>query len=421
MAVPVGLGIRVPDVAETLDRAETWKANRLAQLVQQRAMQDRERFGGLVQQHGGALFGGDPTARRTALEALVRGGGVEALPLATNFLHLDMQRETPLSPQEVAALGLPRGSVVFRTGAGGYRVAHTSPTYAPDREMVAVLDDNGNAVFVPRAQAAGRRPAPGFAGSSSVPASVQEWLYFQRLTPDQQRAYLLMKRAHPYINLGDVMAQPDPLAPGQVQGQLPVGLPPQRLVEGGTETLLPAAPGQPSRTPAGEGMERPEPRARDLPLTAEERAKAAQAATTATQTLRVIDGIVNHPALSAATGPLAWTQAIPGSPMYDFGTRVAQLQGRAFLQAFETLKGGGQITEVEGRKATDAIARLQSGMSPADVRAALGELREVVLTAQRRAALRARGQREAPPEPEPDVPSETPRVRRYNPQTGQLE
>jgi len=30
------------------------------------------------------------------------------------------------------------------------------------------------------------------------------------------------------------------------------------------------------------------------------------------------------------------------------------------LQAYETLKGGGHITEVEGKKATDAIARMDA-------------------------------------------------------------
>lgn len=176
MVTPVGLGVRVPDIAETLDRAEQWKANRLAQLVQQRAIQDRERFGGLVQQHGGALFGGDPAARRTALEALVRGGGVEALPLATNFLQMDMQRETPLSPQEVAALGLPRGAVVFRTGAGGYRVAHTPPQAGPESFGAPVPLQNPRTGQVELVQVGNRgtvRPVEGY-GPPPQPADVRD-------------------------------------------------------------------------------------------------------------------------------------------------------------------------------------------------------------------------------------------------------
>lgn len=390
MVVPVGLGIRVPDVAETLDRAEAWRANRLAQLVNQRALAQREALGTALAQHGGALFSGDPTRQMTALEALVRGGGPEALPIAMPFWQAARQP----NPTRERNVGAQVVTEEFDPATRTWRAIGTAPRWQPQMGGAGGMD----------------------------PATVREWQFFNSLSPEDQRRYLLLKRAQTALDLGDQRVIVDPANPAAAPlAAFPRGLPPQRVVDGGTETVLPSVPGAETRPPEGQTSGQMEPRVRDLPLTAEERAKAAQAATTATQTLRVIDGIVNHPALSAATGPLAWTQAIPGSPMYDFGTRVAQLQGRAFLQAFETLKGGGQITEVEGRKATDAIARLQSGMSPADVRAALGELREVVLTAQRRAALRARGQREAPPEPEPDVPSETPRVRRYNPQTGQLE
>lgn len=91
-----------------------------------------------------------------------------------------------------------------------------------------------------------------------------------------------------------------------------------------------------------------------------------------------IDGILNDPALDSATGILSFTQAIPGSPMYRVGTRIKQLDGQAFLQAFEGLKGGGQITEIEGQKATQALGRLDSAQSPADYRAALTEMRSIL-------------------------------------------
>lgn len=97
-----------------------------------------------------------------------------------------------------------------------------------------------------------------------------------------------------------------------------------------------------------------------------------------------ITNILNDPALENATGMLEWTQAIPGTPMYRFGTRVKQLQGQAFLQAFEALKGGGQITEVEGQKATEAIGRLDSGQSAEDYRDALSDLKEILIDAMER-------------------------------------
>lgn len=115
---------------------------------------------------------------------------------------------------------------------------------------------------------------------------------------------------------------------------------------------------------------------------------ASGAAETATRSLGQIDAVLGHPALETATGITAFTGAIPGSPMMDFRNRVDQLTGRAFLHAFEILKGGGQITEVEGRKATDAIARLSRSVSASDFRTALGELREVISSARDRAGAR---------------------------------
>jgi hypothetical protein len=88
-----------------------------------------------------------------------------------------------------------------------------------------------------------------------------------------------------------------------------------------------------------------------------------------------IDGILNDPALDFATGFLEWTQNIPGTASKRFGARVKQLDGQAFLQAFESLKGGGHITEIEGQKATQAIGRLDASQSPEDYRNALMELK----------------------------------------------
>lgn len=97
-----------------------------------------------------------------------------------------------------------------------------------------------------------------------------------------------------------------------------------------------------------------------------------------------IDGILNDPALNRATGALSVLQSVPGTEMYRFGTRVRQLQGQAFLQAFESLKGAGQITEIEGQKATEAIGRLDSAQAPDDYRQALQELRGVLVDAMER-------------------------------------
>jgi hypothetical protein len=62
-----------------------------------------------------------------------------------------------------------------------------------------------------------------------------------------------------------------------------------------------------------------------------------------------------------------------------------KIKGGAFLAAFESLKGGGQITELEGIKAEQAQARLLETQSPEAFRDALAELRFYADIARRRA------------------------------------
>jgi hypothetical protein len=69
----------------------------------------------------------------------------------------------------------------------------------------------------------------------------------------------------------------------------------------------------------------------------------------------------------------------------DLVVKIDQLKGKAFLQAFETLKGGGQITEREGLAATKAIARLERQQSPEAYKESLMALRSVVERVRKRA------------------------------------
>lgn len=130
--------------------------------------------------------------------------------------------------------------------------------------------------------------------------------------------------------------------------------------------------------------------------------------------LSSIDGTLNHPGFEWGTGKSSWTTYVPGTPAYDFGKRVEQLQGQAFLQAFESLKGGGAISEMEGKKAQAAIARLDNSQTEEGFRDALGELRGIVTAARERAIAQGGGAQSAtaPPQPTPGEP----RVLRFDAQ-----
>jgi len=83
-----------------------------------------------------------------------------------------------------------------------------------------------------------------------------------------------------------------------------------------------------------------------------------------------VESLMSHPGLpgivgmpSATLSSLAYKifdKTIPATDEADFNARLEQLGGQQFLQAFESLKGGGAISEVEGKKATVAISRLMN-------------------------------------------------------------
>ena len=102
--------------------------------------------------------------------------------------------------------------------------------------------------------------------------------------------------------------------------------------------------------------------------------------------LDVVDKALNHPGLDASVGTIQGRLPAVTNDQADFQALLAQIQGTVFLQAFESLKGGGQITQIEGEKAENAMARLNRVQSEAGFREALRELRDVIQTARDRLA-----------------------------------
>lgn len=138
----------------------------------------------------------------------------------------------------------------------------------------------------------------------------------------------------------------------------------------------------------------------------------------ADQSIGLIDTMLEHPGLSAATGlssRLDPRNYIAGTDATNFNVMRKQLEGKAFLEAFQSLKGGGAITEVEGQKATEAIARLSTSQSEQAYREALTELRGILQQGKARAQNIAGSGTNQPPS--------TGGVRRmrFNPSTGDFE
>jgi hypothetical protein len=70
--------------------------------------------------------------------------------------------------------------------------------------------------------------------------------------------------------------------------------------------------------------------------------------------------LVNHPGFSVSVGASAQPgfQFVPGSDKASFYALFEQVQGKAFQQAVETLRGTGAISDYEAKSATAAITRM---------------------------------------------------------------
>lgn len=100
--------------------------------------------------------------------------------------------------------------------------------------------------------------------------------------------------------------------------------------------------------------------------------------TSAETALAQIAAVRDDPSLGVVTGSFQGNLGekffMGSQPATDLLVKIKQLNGVAFLQAFESLKGGGAITQIEGQQAKDAIARLDRAQSMETYQASLDEL-----------------------------------------------
>lgn len=104
------------------------------------------------------------------------------------------------------------------------------------------------------------------------------------------------------------------------------------------------------------------------------------AVTDAEQTVKKIDELLKAPGLDSIVGPIDQFRGSVtlGDQGRDALARFNQLKGTAFLSAYAQLRGGGAITEIEGKKAEDAMARMDRAQGETDFKRALEDFRDVV-------------------------------------------
>ena len=100
-----------------------------------------------------------------------------------------------------------------------------------------------------------------------------------------------------------------------------------------------------------------------------------------------IDNILNmsdeelKPVTGLAGGYKQWfaKTGLLGERSNTIVNQIEQIKGKTFLEAFKTLKGGGQITEVEGKKATEAMIAFNDATTGPELKLAVLKLRESVV------------------------------------------
>ena len=156
--------------------------------------------------------------------------------------------------------------------------------------------------------------------------------------------------------------------------------------------VAPVAPGVAGQTPAQREIqqvarkEEAEKVGQDLGTIRANQPKAEEAAD---YLITKVDELVTHPGFKFSVGiadaggiplPGAGTVAgmIPGTDTSNWSARFKEVQGRQFLQAIETLRGTGAISNQEGESAKAAIARMSTSQSEEEFKTAINDFKGIV-------------------------------------------
>lgn len=112
-----------------------------------------------------------------------------------------------------------------------------------------------------------------------------------------------------------------------------------------------------------------------------------------------INDLKNDPALDYVIGPIDSRRPHFSGDAARAQSKINQLQGGAFLQARQLLKGGGQITDYEGQRAENAFVRLNQAQDEASFKAALDDFNYWVKEGLRKLEAQAGGQDYQPQAP----------------------
>lgn len=275
------------------------------------------------------------------------GGAFRGMQVGQGFQ--DDRRQRALKQQQnqdyQGLLGDP--SVTGALPPAMLRVAQMAgPTQGP--EFLAKYLDPARETDLAYKRALTQKAQREAANGGEQPSNVREWQYYQSLSPEQKQQYLTMKRAEKWLDTGTQFVSPSPGGGGGVPRTVDKNVAEKNRQEevgkarGIAEASLPTV------------------------LNASQRM------------LATIDAVDQDPNLDKVTGFVGGRipKHLQTEAMAETQSRVEQIQGQTFLQAYNDLRGAGQITEREGAAAQAAYNRLTTQtMGTKAYRAALKEFR----------------------------------------------
>lgn len=318
----------------------------------------------------------DDDKKREIAEALVAQGGDPKFSSALGALPLEAQQGilgNVLTSKLAPKPGSTRAPVTVRGPDGKPRYANAEDAigqepYADNSGApIAVLGPDGKPKYVNRAEAVGQTPySP---AGSSTPSEIAAYEYYQKLTPEQRAEYLQVKRNTSPYAIEEVAGGKNKF--NKITGQL-----------------------EPVSSLADEARAKQDiTQATETGKTFGQATSQAQVALPgleiqSQQALDAIRGLKSDPGFDRIFGLQGAFPNFPGGQAAGAQTKLDQVRGKTFLEAFESLKGAGQITEIEGAKAEQAIARLQQTQSPEDARQALDELEIIIMQGLEKAKIK---------------------------------
>jgi len=324
--------------------------------------------------------GVDKESARKIAEALAQQGADPATQAAIGALPRDQQGAIlgkiavdKLTPK-VASARAPVAVLDPATGKAKLVSAEDAIGQQPYERvdtgpLVAYIGEDGKPKYGTREEAAGKQPYTATNGAST-PSEIAAYEYYTKLSPEQQATYLQVKRNTTPFSIED-------LAGGKnVFNKITGEYKPATVLadEAGAKQTLAAAGA--AGTTTGKA-------------TADAQLDLPRVVANADQAVKSIRELKDSPGFEGIFGLRGAIPNFPGSDAANAETRLDQIKGKTFLEAFNSLKGAGQITEVEGKKATDAIARLGKSQSAEEARVSLDDLESVISQATERARIKA--------------------------------